>query len=174
MIISYTFVMGFSAGFAQTGNAKLGIAAIPFLFFFFGSYDIAWTPLNYSYVVEIMPFHLRTKGIAIYQVTQSTANSFNQFVNPIALAAITWKYYAVYIAIDCVYVILIYFFLPETKNLTIEEVSLLFDYEGTDARQAAADAFKHNLANNGQSVLDMSDSKSDTKPTENEVASKLA
>ena len=64
MIISYCFVMGFNAGFAQTGNKSLGLAAIPFLFLFYGSYDIAWTPLNYSYPTEIMPYALRTKGLA--------------------------------------------------------------------------------------------------------------
>jgi hypothetical protein len=46
MIISYAFVMGFSAGFATTGKAALGVAAIPFLFLFYGSYDIAWTPVR--------------------------------------------------------------------------------------------------------------------------------
>ncbi|KAH8879272.1 hexose transporter protein [Thozetella sp. PMI_491] len=128
MIICYGFVMGFSAGFTTTGNSNLGIAVIPFLFLFFASYDIAWTPLNYSYVVEIMPFNLRTKGLAIYTLTQNLANAFNQFVNPIALAALTWKYYAVYIAVDCCYVALIYFCYPETKKLSIEEVALVFDY----------------------------------------------
>jgi nitrate/nitrite transporter NarK len=46
MIISYAFVMGFGAAFAQTGKSSLGIAAIPFLFLFYGSYDIAWTPVS--------------------------------------------------------------------------------------------------------------------------------
>ena len=66
------------------------------------------------------------------------ANAFNQFVNPIALAAITWKYYAVYIAIDCVYVVVIYFFFPETKKLSIEEISVVFDYDTKDGRMRAA------------------------------------
>lgn len=48
MIISYAFVMGFSAGFATTGKSSLGVAAIPFLFFFYGSYDIAWTTVGHS------------------------------------------------------------------------------------------------------------------------------
>lgn len=142
MIISYSFVMGFSAGFAESNRKSLGIAAIPFLFFFFGFYDIAWTPLNYSYVVEIMPFHLRTKGLAIYNFVQLIGNSFNQFVNPIALDAIAWRYYAVYIGVDLVYVFLIYFFFPETKKLSIEEVALIFDYDIKDAHKNAAANFE--------------------------------
>lgn len=38
MFISYCFVMGFAAGFATTGRAGLGIAVIPFLFFFVSDY----------------------------------------------------------------------------------------------------------------------------------------
>ncbi|ETS76806.1 hypothetical protein PFICI_12193 [Pestalotiopsis fici W106-1] len=142
MIFSYAFVMGFSAGFAYTHTAALGIAAVPFLFLFYGFYDIAWTPLNYSYCVEIMPYNIRAKGLAIYLCVQQIANAFNQFVNPIALAAITWKYYAVYIAVDCVYVVLIYLYFPETKQLTIEEVSLIFDYDMKEGRQLAIAAFE--------------------------------
>lgn len=133
--------MGFSAGFAETGSKALGICAIPFLFFFFGFYDIAWTPMNYSYVTEIMPFHLRTKALAGYNTISQLGNSFNQFVNPIALQALTWKYYAVYICLDCIYVVLIYFFFPETKKLSIEEVSLVFDYGMKDGRAKAAAKF---------------------------------
>ncbi|KAJ0359923.1 hypothetical protein COL154_007975 [Colletotrichum chrysophilum] len=126
MIISCSFVMGFSAGFAETGTTALGVAAVPFLFLFFGSYDIAWTTLNYTYVAELMPFSLRTKGLAIYLCVQQLGNTFNQFVNPIALQALTWRYYAVYIAVDCLYAVIIYFCFPETKKMSIEEASMIF------------------------------------------------
>ncbi|KAJ9156586.1 Hexose transporter protein [Pleurostoma richardsiae] len=128
MMLSYCVVMGLSAGFAKTNEAAMGVAAIPFLFIFYGFYDMAWTPLNYCYCVEIMPFNLRAKGTAIHLTAQSLANAFNQFANPLALAAISWRYYAVYIAIDFCYIIIIYLWFPETRNLTIEEVSLVFDY----------------------------------------------
>ncbi|KAJ0120015.1 hypothetical protein J7T55_000868 [Diaporthe amygdali] len=140
MTISYAFVLGFSAGFANTQITDLGIAVVPFLFLFYGFYDIAWTPLNYSYCVEIMPYNLRAKGLAIYLCVQQIANAFNQFVNPVALSAIAWRYYAVYIAVDCMYVIFIYLYFPETKQLSIEEVSMLFDYDGKEGRQLAAAA----------------------------------
>ena len=65
-MILYAVIMGFSAGFSDTHNARLGIAAIPFLFLLYGFYDLAWTPLNYSYAIEIMPLCLRAKGTALY------------------------------------------------------------------------------------------------------------
>ncbi|KAH1463289.1 hypothetical protein KXW75_000594 [Aspergillus fumigatus] len=94
---------------------------------YYGFYDIAWTPLPVPYTAEILPFRLRTKGLALFTSVGTMANSFNQFVNPIALHAIQWKYYAVYIAILLFYLVFAYFMYPETRHHTIEEVSMIFD-----------------------------------------------
>ena len=59
----------------------------------------------------------------------SVGNSVSQFVNPIALAAITWKYYAVFLFVQLVYLVLIWFWLPETKGLSLEEITNLMDHE---------------------------------------------
>ena len=93
MIASYAIVMACSATYAKSvpKNIHAGTAAIPFLFFFYGFYDIAWTPLGYAYTCEVTPYHMRTKGLAIYTISQNASNAFNQFVNPIALAKLTWK-----------------------------------------------------------------------------------
>ncbi|KAJ5730823.1 uncharacterized protein N7483_005331 [Penicillium malachiteum] len=144
MILSYCLVMGFTAGFRETGKSSLGVAAIPFLFLLFGFYDFAWTTMNYSYVAEIMPFGLRAKGLAIYLCVQQMGNTFNQFVNPIALDAISWMYYGVYIGVDVVLLIFIYFFFPETKELSIEEVAIVFDYDDIKiARNNVAESFSN-------------------------------
>lgn len=58
---------------------------------YFGFYDIAFTPLPVAYTVEILPFGIRTKGMALFTSIATLGNSFNQFVNPIALKAIAWK-----------------------------------------------------------------------------------
>lgn len=48
MLVSLCVVMGLSAEYAKNHHARIGLAVIPFLFLFFGSYDLAWTPLAYS------------------------------------------------------------------------------------------------------------------------------
>lgn len=48
MLFSYIFAMGLSGEYATNRHAAVGIAVIPFLFLFFGAYDVAWTPLQYS------------------------------------------------------------------------------------------------------------------------------
>ncbi|GFF57333.1 hexose transporter protein [Aspergillus udagawae] len=129
MLCSYVVVMALSAGFSNTKHHALGIAVIPFLFIYFGFYDIAFTPLPVAYTVEIMPFSIRSKGMALFTSTATLGNTFNQFVNPIALKAIAWRYYAVYIAILGFYFWFIYFMFPETKRLSAEEASRVFDYD---------------------------------------------
>lgn len=91
MLIFFSCVMAMSAKYADTGKLAFGTAAIPFLFLFYGAYDLAWTPLAYSYPVEIYPFSLRTKGQAVFIATQTLAVSVNTWVNPVALAALQWK-----------------------------------------------------------------------------------
>ncbi len=138
MLCSYVLITALSATFANTKDAATGIAVIPFLFIFFGFYDIAWTIQCYSYTTEILPYDLRTKGLAIFVCVQNLALAFNTYVNPIALAAITWKYYLVYIATLSMVLVIIFFFFPEIKGLTIEEISLVFDQGMRGNRQEVA------------------------------------
>ena len=56
-------------------------------------YSIAFTPLIVSYTVEILPFSVRAKGFNIFNLTISIALIFNQYINPIALGHLSWRYY---------------------------------------------------------------------------------
>lgn len=51
----------------------------------------------------------------------------NQYVNPIGLERIGWKFYFVYIVILVIEVLCIWFVFVETKGLTLEEVGHLLD-----------------------------------------------
>jgi hypothetical protein len=65
--------------------------SIPFLYIYFAFYALAFTPLPIAYTVEILPFTIRSKGMALFTSVATLGNSFNQFVNPVALQAIAWK-----------------------------------------------------------------------------------
>jgi hypothetical protein len=52
---------------------------------------------------------------------------FNQFVNPVALGRIAWKYYLIYVGVLVAVINFIFFYVPETKGLSLEEVSSIFD-----------------------------------------------
>ncbi len=60
-------------------------------------------------------------GIAEIDTTASS--------QPIALAALEWKYYLVYVAVLVCLVPLIYFLFPETRGLPLEQIARCFGDE---------------------------------------------
>lgn len=127
MLASFIVVTALSATFAEHQIKAAGSATVAFLFIFFAFYDIAFTPLSIAYPVEILPFSLRAKGLAVNLTTVFGAGFFNQFCNPIALEAIAWKFYFVYIGALTAMIPTIYFLFPETKGRTLEEIAKVFD-----------------------------------------------
>ncbi|KAH7889037.1 general substrate transporter [Phlebopus sp. FC_14] len=111
----------------QTGNVVAGHALIAFIFLYYGFYDIAFTPLIVSYTVEILPYALRAKGFTVFNFMLSLSLIVNQSVNPIAIDALQWKYYLVYLFWLCFELAFCHFFIVETKNRTLEETAALFD-----------------------------------------------
>ena len=92
-------------------------------------------------------------------------NAFNQFVNPIALAAMQWRYYAVYIALDFFVALIAYLHFPETRRLSIEEISLVFDYGTKEGRERALhDLETARHANDSKVNPDIEMEKGDGKP----------
>ena len=100
-------------------------------------FSIAFTPLIVSYSVEILPFSIRAKGFTIFNFSVSLSLIFNQYVNPIALGKLGWKYYIVYVCWIAFETVYWYLFIIETKNRTLEETAALFDGE-VAAEQIAA------------------------------------
>ena len=62
----------------------------------------------------------------------------NQYVNPIAIKHIGWKYYIVYDVWIAVELIVVYFFYIETKNTPLEEIARHFDGDAAAVGGAAA------------------------------------
>jgi len=139
MIIWFCIQTACTAVFQKTGADAAAKASLASIFLYYLSYDLAFTPLIVTYTVEILPYHLRAKGFVIFNFSISLSLIFNQYVNPVAMKAIGWKYYIVY----CVWLgfelVILYFFVVETKNRTLEETAVLFDGEDA-ADQVAAGA----------------------------------
>ncbi|KAF1945286.1 general substrate transporter [Clathrospora elynae] len=127
MLVFMIMVTICSALYSTTQSATAGYAVIVFLFLFLGGYVIGLTPIPILYVNEIWPSHLRAKGTSVFWVSQAVAICFNQFVNPVALSRISWRYYLVYVGVLITVVIFMFFYVPETKGLSLEEVGNMFD-----------------------------------------------
>ncbi|KAG8630233.1 hypothetical protein KVT40_001852 [Elsinoe batatas] len=132
MLVSFIIITGLSGTFATSGATNVGLAVVPFLFIFFAGYDIALTPLLTAYPCEIWPYELRSRGLTVTWLSAIIAIFFNTFVNAIALEAIAWKYYFVFIAVLVAYLLTAFFFYRETRGHTLEQMAVVFD--GEDAR----------------------------------------
>lgn len=127
MFVFFTLQTICTAVYSELGTASAGTASIAMIFLFYAAYDAAWTPLTVSYVVEIMPFTIRAKGMAVQGLCVNLALFFNSYINPIALNAIGWKYYLVYCIWLIVELFVVWKFYVETKGRTLEELAEIFD-----------------------------------------------
>ncbi|KAH8103088.1 hexose transporter [Cristinia sonorae] len=129
MLLFFTLQTICTARYNIAGNNAAAHAVIAFIFLFYAAYDLAFTPLIVSYTVEILPYALRAKGFNVFNFTISLALIFNQYVNPIALGKIGWKYYIVYCCWLVFELVFCYVMIVETKGLSLEETAALFDGE---------------------------------------------
>lgn len=132
MLLFMSIVALCSALYSSTKSLTASYAVIIFLFLFLGGYVIGLTPIPILYVNEIWPSRLRAKGTSVFWLSQAVATCFNQFVNPVALQRISWKYYFVYVGVLIVVLVFIILYVPETKGLPLDEVHKMFDRQPSD------------------------------------------
>jgi hypothetical protein len=68
--------------------------------------------------------HPRQRPHSLLRLT-SLSGIFNQYVNPIGIAALGWKFYNVYFVVLILECLAIYFLYVETKGPALEEIALL-------------------------------------------------
>ncbi|PVH79102.1 general substrate transporter [Cadophora sp. DSE1049] len=140
MLTSYVLITALSGSFATTSHKATGLAIIPMLFIYYGFYDIAFTPLLIAYPTEIWPYALRARGVTVTSFSTQLAVFFNIFVNPIALESIDWKYYIVFVGLLVVFLLNCYFFYPETRGHSLEEIARIFDKEDATVKKRMTDS----------------------------------
>jgi hypothetical protein len=111
----------------------MGAAAVALIYIFNIFYKMP-APVVDSYISEVAPYDLRAKAFVLLQATDAGSNLFNGFVNPIGLVAIKYKYYIVWCCLLVSHFIIAYFFFPETKGLSLEEVSEVFEGNRSDEK----------------------------------------
>ncbi|KAH0839199.1 putative MFS sugar transporter [Fonsecaea pedrosoi] len=115
-------------------------AAVFFLFLFVGFYASFIDATTYIYASEIWPTPIRAKGLAL-SISGLFLSSLAILQGaPAGFANIGWRYYLVFISVTSVMVVFMFFYFPETKKLSLEEIGEIFGDEvaHVDASTATA------------------------------------
>ncbi|KAG5660023.1 hypothetical protein KAF25_003545 [Fusarium avenaceum] len=120
-----------------TGTSKLAIedpnngnapnATIAMIFIFGIVFSFGWTPLQSAYIAECLSTDIRAKGTAVGNLASSIASTIIQYSSGPAFENIDYYFYLVFVFWDLFEAVFIYFFFPETKDRTLEELSEVFE-----------------------------------------------
>lgn len=85
MVIAFTLWTIMAAMYDSHNQANgFGIAQIFFVWVFGIFYDIGFSGLLVAYTLEVLPFHLRAKGIMIMNITVQATLALGGQTNPLA------------------------------------------------------------------------------------------
>jgi hypothetical protein len=108
------------------GNSSLAKAILGLIFLAFIPYNVGFMDLPFVYLTEILPFSLRSRGLLVFMISTQFTVIFNGFVTPVAMDAISWRFYIVYCCSIGLCAVIIFFFFPETRGHSLEKVGLVF------------------------------------------------
>lgn len=139
MLTSYIVWTVLTSVFTRTLDKQAGHAVVAFIFIYYFFYDIAWTPLLQAYPVEIFPYTLRGRGLSLTLFSGYVGLIIGQFVNPIAMKHIGWRYYIVFCCLLAILLFFTWLLFPETRGRTLEQIAEVFDgvKEGEEAVEKA-------------------------------------
>ncbi|ORY57771.1 general substrate transporter [Pseudomassariella vexata] len=112
-------------------QAAAGWAAVVMVWLFVIHFGYSWGPCAWIIVAEIWPLSSRPYGVSI----GASSNWMNNFivgqVTPDMLQSIGYGTYVLFGILTTIGAGFIWFFVPETKRLTLEEMDIIFGSEGT-------------------------------------------
>ncbi|OBT93220.1 hypothetical protein VE01_08834 [Pseudogymnoascus verrucosus] len=108
----------------KTYPVGVGIATLAFLFAFF--YKPSWGATTWIYTAEIFPTHVRAPAVGMSVQMQGVANTIFQQFFPIFYANEGLKSFFFFMTLNIMLAVGVFFLLPETKNVPLEQMDTLF------------------------------------------------
>jgi len=138
--IGWTIAMRYAVHATDNGyeNPAAAWTTLVFIFLYAPAYNIGYNALTYTYLVELWPYALRSRGISFFQLFGRLAGFFTTFVNPIGIDSVSWRYLIMYVCWLGFENVFVFFFFPETHGKTLEELTFLFESQELADRATAA------------------------------------
>ncbi|KAK1657897.1 arabinose-proton symporter [Colletotrichum godetiae] len=126
ILVSLICEWALQAKYLGTDNITGLNAAVFFIYLFIAFYGCCIDATQFVYLTEIFPNHIRSQGSAFGIVNSALASLIMLMVAPIALEKITWRFFLVLIVPTACYLLIVYFFFPETSKKSLEDISEAF------------------------------------------------
>ncbi|CAL9736876.1 high-affinity hexose transporter Hxt6p [Monosporozyma servazzii] len=111
----------------QDSSKGAGDCMICFTCFFIFCFATTWAPTAYVIVSESFPLRVKAKGMAISIAFNWMWNFLIGFFTPFITGAINFYYGYVFMGCLCFSWVYVFFFVPETKGLSLEEVNIMWE-----------------------------------------------
>ncbi|KAI1424944.1 sugar transporter [Xylaria sp. FL1777] len=108
-----------------------GWAAVVFVWIFVINFGYSWGPSAWIIVAELFPLSSRPYGVALGASSNWANNFIVGQVTPELLNKVGYGTYILFGLLTFLGAGFIWFFVPETKRLTLEEMDVIFGSEGT-------------------------------------------
>jgi sugar porter (SP) family MFS transporter len=108
-------------------NNGASYAVIIFIYVFVAGFAFSWGPVAWIYNSEIFPLTIRSKAISIATASNWLCNYIIGQVSPILINRITFGIYIIFAAFCFIMLVSVYFFFPETKGFSLEEIESVFN-----------------------------------------------
>ncbi|KAJ0305714.1 hypothetical protein Brms1b_010695 [Colletotrichum noveboracense] len=105
-------------------------ASIAFFFLYMLIFGMSVNCVPWVYVPEILHLEARARGTALGVSSNWLWNFTVVMITPVIINRLQWKAYLIFMATNLSFVPIFYFFYPETSNLRLEDVDLLFSQGG--------------------------------------------
>ncbi|KAK9722602.1 hypothetical protein K7432_002549 [Basidiobolus ranarum] len=102
-------------------------ACLAIIFCFIAFFAFTWGPIGWVYPSEIYPNRVRAKCLSITTATNWTFNFLVGLVVPKLMESIKWGLYGIFALFGVIMFLTVFFCVPETKGLSLEEVDQMFD-----------------------------------------------
>ncbi|CAO0803511.1 unnamed protein product [Mucor circinelloides] len=127
----------------QTTAAANGAVAFTMLYnFVFGA---SWLGMSWLYPAEIFSTGLRAKGNSLSTAANWLGNFVVAMIAPVLFEYITFWTYILFAFMNIIFIPMVYFWFPETKGLSLEQVEILFAVDDikADIQSLASDRNYH-------------------------------
>lgn len=126
MSISMAILAGTNYRLTKLGDDNAGIGQAVFLFVFNTFFAIGWLGMTWLYPTEIVPLKIRAPTNGLSTSANWIFNFMVVMVTPVAFSNIGYQTYIIFAVINAFMFPTVYFFFPETRMRSLEEMDDIF------------------------------------------------